>query len=101
MSDIILFITKRGIARFFPVNVIIKSDCKYCLTDIYVVDDAPAYLGQTLLCSGIVFASCARGQRLVALYQITVVHGGRHLDKGSVLPEIFPWLLLINSVTVD
>ena len=36
-----------------------------------------------------------------ALYQITVVYGGRHFDRCSVSPEMFVWLHLINPVMVD
>ena len=37
---------------------------------------------------------------IFALYQITVVCGGRHVDR-SVSPEMVVWLHLINPVTVD
>ena len=39
--------------------------------------------------------------KLVALYQITVVYGGPHLDRCSVSSEMFVWLHLISLVTVD
>ena len=38
---------------------------------------------------------------IIALYQITVVYGGRHFDRCSVSPEMFVWLHMIDPVTVD
>ena len=38
---------------------------------------------------------------LFALYQITVICGGRHICRWSVSPEMFLCLHLINPVTVD
>ena len=34
-------------------------------------------------------------------YQMTVVCGGRHVFRWSVLPEMFIWAHLINPVTID
>ena len=37
----------------------------------------------------------------VVLYKIRVGSGGRHFDRGAVPSEMFAWLHLIDSVTVD
>ena len=45
--------------------------------------------------------SLCKIRSLIALYQITVVYGGRHVCRWSVSPEMVVWLHLIDPVTVD
>ena len=66
----------------------------------------PTVNGFNLLHSSVQFCDYVMLQtsfvfKVFALYQITVVYGGRHVCRWSVSPEMVVWLHLIDPVTVD